>query len=310
MTAFKEAPVLSVVVGLISGQADHLKSCLEALHSQKKPPPMEILVPYDEPVAEVTKLQSVFPEVRFVLAAHLDTWRARSGASREHHDTLRTIGIKSARGRIIALTEDHAKVSETWCAQIVETLDGHPTAAAIGGAVECSGDRLLNRAVYYCDFGRYQNPLPEGAAKYVSDSNVAYKREALEAIRSVWEGDYHETLVHLALAKRGYHLWLTPRIVVWQARGKLNVGQALRERYVWGKSFAGTRVNGLPPTRRLFYAAFSFLLPFLMTCRLARGVLARGKHDGKFLKVLPLILLLTSVWGMGEFTGYVTGRPG
>jgi hypothetical protein len=310
MTKGEQAPVLSVVVALVSGKVEHLEACFKALEAQKDPPPMEILVPYDKAVADVATLESAFPKARFILAEDLDTREARrSGASREHHDTLRTVGIRNATGRIIALTEDHAKVSETWCEGIVTALDSHPTAAAIGGAVECDSDRLLNWAVYYCDFGRYQNPLPKGPAKNVSDSNVGYRRDALESIRNVWEPDYHETVVHAALVERGHEMWLTPTIVVWQARGELRLKEALRERYVWGRSFAGTRVSGFSVAKRLAYSGFSAFLPFLMTHRLARGAFIRGDHNGTFLKALPLIFLLTTVWAAGEFAGYFTGRP-
>ncbi len=50
---------------------------------------------------------------------------------------------------------------------------------------------LVNWAVYCCDFGRYQGPLPPGAADFVSDSNVAYKRRALDAVRELWSERRH-----------------------------------------------------------------------------------------------------------------------
>lgn len=309
MSEKSEIPKLSVVVGLISGKVDDLARCLQALHEQVDPPTLEILVPYDDPCQDVTALAERYPEVRFLHAEGLDTAAARAGGSREHHDTLRTLGLKAARGHYIALTEDHAVQEPRWCAGLVRLLDEHPQVAAIGGAVECGTDRALNWAVYYCDFGRYQNPLPQGPAEFVSDSNVVYRREALEAIRDVWEDDYHETLVHWKLVELGHEIWLTPDVEVAQTRGDLRLGEALRERYVWGRSFAGTRVSGQSLPRRLLYACFSPLLPLLMTARMGRGALRRRRHLGKFLRAKPLILLLTGVWALGECVGYLTGRP-
>jgi hypothetical protein len=309
MTPSPSAPKLSVVVGLIAGQAARLAACLKALQEQEDPPEMEILVPYDAPCAEVTQLQSSHPEVQFLLAEDLDTAAARAGSSREHHDTLRTLGLKAARGQYIALTEDHAIQEKRWCRGLVELLDEHLRVAAIGGAVECGSSRWLNRAVYYCDFGRYQNPLPEGPAEYVSDSNVVYRREALQAIAEVWADDYHETLVHWALVEKGHEIWLTPKVEVWQSRGNLRLGKAFHERYVWGRSFAGTRVTGVGLGKRLVYAAFCPALPLLMTARLLRGALTRKRHLGRFLLALPLISLLQSAWAYGEWIGYLTGRP-
>jgi hypothetical protein len=303
-------PQLSVVVGLISGKTDDLRRCLRSLADQKNPPSFEVIVPWDPPCRDVTRLAGEFPGVRFLEAAHLDTAKARSGAGREHHDSLRTIGLKAARGRIVALTEDHAVASETWTTDMVRLLDENRRAAAIGGAVECGESKLLNWAVYWCDFGRYQNPLAEGPAHYVSDSNVAYRREALESVRDAWEGDYHETIVHGALVAKGHEIWLTPRSQVWQVRQGLTLGWALRERFVWARSYAGTRVRGTPLGRRLVFAAGTGVLPFLLTARLAQGVLRRGRFTAKFFATLPLVLLLQTIWAEGEFVGYVTGNPG
>ncbi len=312
------APELSVVVGLISGRRADLERCLDALGCQVDPPAFEVVVPFDAPCADVATLAQRpgaerGPPVRFLEAVGLDTRAARAGGSREHHDALRTIGLKAARGRVVALTEDHAVASPTWCRDMLRLVDEHPSLAAIGGAVECRSDRLLNWAVYWCDFGRYQNPLREGPAQYVSDSNVAYRREALEAIRDVWEDDYHETLVHGALVARGGEIWLTPKSVVWQQRGELTAGHALMERFVWARSFAGTRVRAVSLGRRAVFAALAFALPFVLTARLARGVRERELPRAvrrRFAAALPWIVVLEGAWALGEFVGYVTGDPG
>jgi hypothetical protein len=301
---------LSVAVALISGRTDDLRRCLDALAAQRDAPPFEVIVPYDPPCRDVLGLQADHPGVRFLEVPDLDSAKARSGAGREHHDTLRTVGLRAARAPYVALTEDHAVATETWVGDMVCLLDEHPRAAAIGGAVECGVDTLLNRAVYFCDFGRYQNPLPEGPARYVSDSNVAYRREALEAVADVWAGDYHETMVHDALVARGHEIWLTPRSLVHQTRAGLTLAWALRERFVWARSFAGTRVRGAPLPKRLVFAGGCALLPFLLTYRLAAGARQRGRDLGGFATALPLIFVLQSLWALGELVGDLTGDPG
>jgi hypothetical protein len=299
---------VSVVVGLISGRTSDLQRCLRALQAQTFKGPLQIIVPYDDPCVAVTSLQNEFPQVRFVHAAGLDTAAARAGASREHHDTLRTIGLRDAEGEVIILTEDHAHAAVTWCAELLAGLERHPKAAAMGGAVECDSDRLLNWAVWFCDFGRYQNPLPEGPAEFVSDSNVAYRREALTAVAGAWQQDYHETAVHWAMQAAGYTLCNTPRAVVWQARGGLSLGEALHERYVWARSFAGTRARMIG-ARRFVLAVLTPLLPLVMTGRLAMTAFQRGRWIGRFLACLPLILLLQTWWAVGELVGYLTADP-
>ncbi|MCC7013388.1 MAG: glycosyltransferase [Planctomycetes bacterium] len=301
---------MSVVVGLISGKRDDLRRCLKALHTQSLALPLEILVPFDDPCADVASLQTEFPAVKFVRAVGLDTAQARAGASREHHDTLRTLGIRAATGDVIALTEDHAHTARTWCEQMVAALERHPNAAAVGGAVDCDSEATLNWAVWFCDFGRYQNPLPEGRAEFVSDSNVAYRRSALERVAETWKDDYHETAVHWAMVAAGFELCTTPKVVVWQARTGLTLGAALRERYVWARSFAGTRARMDGGVKRWIWAAASPLLPLLMTWRVVKTSSSRGAYVAQLAKALPLIVLLQTVWAIGEFVGYVTADPG
>lgn len=303
-----DAPRLSVVPALISGKKDDLRRCLRALHDQSVRVPVEIVVPYDAPCAEVATLASEFPDVRFVRADGLDTAAARAGASREHHDTLRTIGLRAATGDVVALTEDHAHAARTWCEEMVAALERHPRAGAVGGAVECDSEHLLNWAVWFCDFGRYQNPLAEGPAPFVSDSNVAYRRTALEAVAASWADDYHETAVHEAMVAAGLDTCTTPRVVVWQARSGLSLGEALRERFVWARSYAGTRAR-LVGGRRWILAFLTPALPLVMTWRLFDVTRRRGRNRGRFLRALPLILLLQTRWAMGELVGYVTARP-
>src|SRR5262249_11457512 len=155
-------------VALISGKTADLERCLDALQSQREAPPFEVLVPWDEPCRDVLSLEPRFPSVKFLPLSGVDTRAARAGASREHHDALRTLGLRGARGAIVILTEDHAHADASWCAGLIRALDTHPQAGCVGGAVEHGGASLLSFAVYLCDFGRYMNPLPEGPAWFVS----------------------------------------------------------------------------------------------------------------------------------------------
>lgn len=304
-----DEPELSVVVGLISGKIGDLERCLAALAAQEGAPPFQLLVPWDEPCAAVLALQPKFPQARFLKLEGVDTRAARAGGSREHHDTLRTLGLRHARGRHVILTEDHAHAEPRWCAGLLKALALHPQAGCVGGAVECGGAGLLAFAVYLCDFGRYMNPVADGPAWYVSDSNVCYRKSALDAVADGWRGDYHETIVHGAIAAKGLELRLTPEVKVWQTRSGLTLGEALRERRVWGRSYAGSRVANAGIGQRLMLAALTPLLPFVLTWRLLKGVLQKRRAIGRTILALPLLLALSAVWSLGELVGYLTGKP-
>jgi GT2 family glycosyltransferase len=301
---------ISVVVGLISGDRSALGRCLEALEAQTVRSSMEIIVPYDPPVAEVAELQEQFPGVSFIGLDGLDTSAARAGGSREHHDALRTAGIRAGKAEVIALTEDHAHTESRWAEALLAMLRRHPKAGAVGGPVDCDSDRVLGWAVWFCDFGRYQSPLREGCSEFVSDSNVAYRRAALDRVETAWRCDYHETVVHSAMIEAGFELRIAPGAVVWQARRGLTLEGALRERFVWARSFAGTRARLVAPPRRWMYAVCSPLLPLVMTWRLWKVTTERREQRGRFIRSLPAILALQVFWAIGECMGYVTADPG
>jgi hypothetical protein len=84
---------------------------------------------------------------------------------------------------------------------------------------------------------------------------------------------------------------------------------ALRERFVWARSFAGTRARLVGSPNRWMYALLSPFLPMVMSWRIWRITAQRGAHSARFLKALPLIIALQMIWAAGEFVGYVTADP-
>jgi hypothetical protein len=303
-------PVLSVVVAIVSDTTEaragvgHLATCLEALSHQVDAPPMELIVPYPEHVDGIESLQKQFSHVTFVPVTDLKS-SARKGGSREHHDMLRARGLLAAQGDLVALMEDHARPDENWCANIVAAH--RVSYAAIGGAIENGIDRPLNWAVYYCDFGKYQNPLPAGESPFASDANISYKRSALESIQTTWEQSFREVIVNGTLMSRGEKVALQPDIIVYQHRSDLRLSQALYERFIWGRSYAATRNALLSPPKRMVYTALSPLLPGILLLRLTVTAWQRRRHFGQFVRALPLIAMLQTSWSLGEGVGYLTG---
>jgi len=303
-------PVLSVVVVIVSdtttGRADtsHLRPCLRSLGQQKEAPAMEMIVPYYKGTSGIAILRQEFPHVRFHCVDKLSHF-IPGGKGREHHDELRARGIAQSTAAIIALLEDHAIVDSGWSAALVKAHRGEY--AGIGGPIENGVDKALNWAVYFCDFARYQGPLPEGETLFASDANVSYKRTALEPLRGIWGEVFREPEVNGAIQRQGQKLAFAPAIV-YQHR-QLQLSTALSERYVWGRSYGATRSQMVGLPRRLVLAALSPLLPALMLLRMSFTALRKRRSIGAFLRALPLTGILAASWAWGEFCGYVTGRP-
>lgn len=299
---------LSVVVTIVDG-GETLRRCLAALAAQVEPPDMEVLVPWDDSVAGIQEIQARFPSFRFVAMGHVATERAATTGSGQHElfDRRRAAGLAAATGDVVAILEDRGAPVSEW-ARLMMAEHARLPHAAIGGAIENGLDRPLAWAVYFCDFGRYQRPFDAGERAYVSDVNVGYKRRALDLTADRWRVRYHETTVHWALQRAGESLYLSPLVVVEQQRLGLRLTDLIRERFVWGRLFAYTRAREQPATNRLVYAALAPVLPAILFARIAAAQASRATF-GQFVAVSPLVVVLLTVWSVGEMVGYVTGRP-
>ena len=299
---------LTVVVTVVSGK-EAMHHCLTALYPQVNFADAEIIVPFDKWSQDVGSFVSEFPEVSFHYIEDLGLAASEDISAHQHrlYDRRRAVGLQLARGRIIAMTEDHATPAENWCQQI---LSAHEQPyEVIGGAIENGVDNPLNRAWYYCDFGRYGRPFTSGEVNYVSDVNVAYKRHALMTVWDVWREAYHETTVHWALRTRGMKLFLDERMLVYQQRPRLTLGKVFRERIAWGRVFAETRVNACSIWKRFMFIVGAMLLPPLLFVRVIRHMLRQKRTLRQMATTLPLVFLLLLGWSFGELVGYVMGEP-
>jgi hypothetical protein len=302
---------LSVVIAIVSDTTNReldlsiLGECLSSLQEQIDPPLMEVIVPYIEGSADFSVIAKEYPAIRLLCFQGLKSYRSRK-MGREHHDELRAQGILAATGRIVALIEDYARLDEHWSRNIITAH--RQEFAGIGGAIENQIDRPLNWAVYFCDFGKYQNPLPEGKTTFASDANISYKLAALSEIRLDWQEVFHETQVNWSLLGKGFTLGLSPNIIIFQNRKNLSFISSLQERFIWGRSYAISRIKVMSFINRIKLIALSPLLPIVMFLRTTRIAMLKASNKKVIFICSPAIFLLILSWSFGELTGYLTNR--
>ncbi|MBL0169323.1 MAG: hypothetical protein IPP90_01165 [Gemmatimonadaceae bacterium] len=301
------APLMSVVVTIVEGGAA-LPRLLRALVEQEDAPPMEILVPYDESVRELAALQSVFPTVQFLPLGTVSTEQPIASAGGEHElfDRRRAVGLRAARGELIAIVEDRGAPRSDW-ARTAAHLHARLPYAVIGGAIDPLASGIMGWAIHVCDFTRYSSPFQSGARDWVSDVNVIYKRRALEQTRDLWQERYQEPVVHWALQQQGETLFLSDELVVEHQRAPVLLARLLNERFHWGRLFGAIRGRHLGVAKRLMLAAAGPLIPFTVFARHARAHVSKGR-GWRFASAAPAILLLLTVWTAGEVAGIVTRR--
>jgi hypothetical protein len=281
-----------------------LERCLAALSTQADAPAMEVVVPYDDTIADVARLAGRFPRYRFVAMGTVAVPGSTANAFGQHvlYDCRRSAGLKAAQGRYVAMLEDRGWPRADWASAMVGLHERIPD-AVVGGAIESGAADALRQALYYCDFGRYEPPLEVGDAAYASDVNICYKRTALESVRPLWETRYQEATVNWALRRQGEQLRLSDRPRVIEERGPVDLKPALAERVHWGRTFGYVRGREGSRAACLLRIALAPLVPAVLLWRHVRKQFAVPRGMGRSARVLPVTFLLMVCWSLGEAIG-------
>lgn len=287
-----------VTVGIVAICGEpHLARCLDALSAQRNAPPFDIVIASAPRLGKLARVRQRFPDVRFTMDPKVMS-----------PIDLAAMAVTAAHGEVILLTEDHCVPDSEWVGSLTRTIQRN--GSAVGGAVDPLDPETMTAfdwAFYFVDFYRYRTPLTAGIADALSECNVAYRRSSLEALDEPWRTSFHETRIHIALAKQGAPLWMEPRARV-RAGRRVHRSDALRERYAFGRYYGCRRIEHPHQHTRLWLALGSPLLPLLLLGRMARAS-ARDAHlSRRFLRSLPDLASLVIAWSFGEALGYVTGR--
>ncbi|MFN0114872.1 MAG: hypothetical protein ACKVPY_09370 [Paracoccaceae bacterium] len=301
-------PSLSIVVTIVEGGA-YVRDFLRAVLAMQDAPPLDVIVPYDDSVADVAAWASEFPSVRFLAIGPIVPEKpvASEGGKHELYDRRRAAGLAEARGDIVAILEDRGQPRADWARTAVR-LHQETGRDVIGGAIDPTEPfHALNWAFHVTDFGRYMSPFDSGPRDWVSDVNITYSRKAIEATRHLWQDRYQEPVVNWHLRSLGMDLRLDNRLVVLHRRPPLRLAPLLRERFDWGRLFGAIRVRGVSAGRRAAMILTGPAIPPVLWLRHFRTQSAKGQRR-RYLRVLPWVMLLTTVWTAGEVWGYVTKR--
>ncbi len=218
---------------------------------------------------------------------------------------LRARGVELASGNIVALLEDHCTFDPQWSSQLKKAHEAH---SVVGGCVENTvGQRGLNWAVYFYDYGKYMLPDVPRVVTSLSGNNVSYKRRVLEDVKHVYRDGFYEIFVHEELQKRGHNLYLMPSATIYHNKN-YSLGSSIRDCYNHGRLFAALRFSGSSFLQRAARGASSLLLPLVLSSRIVVRTLRKKRHIKELLSCFPYLLLLMTVWSYGELCGYLRGE--
>ena len=222
---------------------------------------------------------------------------------------LRAQGIRRARGRLVAITEDHCSFSESWPAALAPSLDNPKIGAAGGPVINGRRGGIVEWAIYFSRYATAMPPASRGAVNSLTGCNACYRRELLESLQDIYRDGFWEHEVHQELLTKGMQLWLEPDASV--AHGKrYGLIRYCTLRFQHGRCFAARRFPTLEFWALQARILLSPLTPLLLLYRAGRAVFSKRKRRWEFLACSPLLLLLYAVWVVGELSGYLFGPGG
>ncbi|MGH9190243.1 MAG: glycosyltransferase family 2 protein [Acidimicrobiales bacterium] len=288
-------PAISVVIASVNGLPYPL-ACLDSLAAQESVVP-EVVLADCTGASTVAAVRERYPDVRIL---------AYDGP--KSVPWLRAAGIRAATGRLVAVTEDHCVPRPDWCRRLVEAQARTGWAAVGGGVANASTRRVVDWAVFFCEYSQLMLPVSESSEGAVPGMNVAYDMDALGELADVFADGLWENFLHERMRSAGHQVGVVEDVVVGHQK-YFTIPMFLAERFHYSRSYAGMRVAGRRPAVRLAWAATSFALPPLLVARITRSVVRRPRYLGRYLEALPLVVLFSGMWACGEFWGYLTG-PG
>jgi hypothetical protein len=98
---------------------------------------------------------------------------------------LRMVGVREAKGAVIAIGEDHAIPQPDWCEAVIRAHEENPTAAAVAGClVNATDSTLSGRANFLAFAAPWTPPMPAlPGDRPPPTSALSFKREAIAELR-------------------------------------------------------------------------------------------------------------------------------
>ena len=285
----------SVVVGTTQPWPE-LRECLESFYSEAVEAGGEVIVldcngrglPADAAVR--------YPGVHHV---------SEDGASIYR---LRSLGLASARGDVVLITEDHCRPRPGWCAGHLRAHARDPAVAVVGGAVDNGArGRLVDWASFLLGHARFVPPIESGEAKAVDRSNESYKRRVLPRAPSPEGMDEPPTDQRLAASAE--RMTIDADLVVDHVQS-LGLPSMLTIHFHNGRAIGGLRLRrGMGWFERLWRVLATAAVPPVFFLRTVQAIVAGGRLPARAYASLPLIAVMTTLIAAGLLAGLLAG-PG
>ena len=180
---------------------------------------------------------------------------------------LWSLGMKAARGDVIAITTTCFTPANDWLQQIREAHTCSES-AGVGGPIDPPTNwSTVDWATYFLRYSNYFHYDHEHSVADIAGDNASYKRDSLdthwESVRDgFWEPDFHRLLL-----AEGKTLTFNPQMRVRQ-RHSLGFFCFLHQRLRHGRQFGQARMRGRGLARRALGVASAPLIPAVFLAKI------------------------------------------
>jgi glycosyl transferase family 2 len=291
----KSMPELSIIL-VTEGSFDPLRRLAHSLAAQTVRDQLEIVIvcPSQASLGLADGELACFHSVQVIELGEVKTT-----------SHARVAAIRAANAPVIALCEDHAFPEPDWAEAFVRAH--RQPWAAVGPAFTNANPGVVSWVAMVIDYGRWVEPVESGVIDDIPGHNSSWKRSLLleygDRLESMLPAP---TFLNWDLQAKGHQLYLEAGAKIRHMQVS-RLSRCMTEQFYVARLFPAERSRNWPWYRRFFYAC---AMPVLVSRNLRGWIKHFRRIDptGRILlKVSPILLLMTVVWGAGEILGYIFG---
>ena len=217
------------------------------------------------------------------------------------------IGMREARGDVVAITTSHFVPASTWLAVIKDRFS-RLEAAGIGGRIDPpSSSNLVDWATYFQRYSAYLEMSGEQEVRDIAGDNAAYRRSDLLRHPQFFQEGFWEPDFHKLVLKEGKRLVFVPEMVV-RMQNSFGFWPFIGQRFHHAIQFGQARMRGKGLGVRLLGVCALPLIPPLFMTKILMRVWRGRRYRGAFFASLPVLGCFLTAWALGEVLGYVEGN--
>jgi GT2 family glycosyltransferase len=270
-SALPAYPKVSVVVCVYNGERT-MDSCLASLEKLNYPD-YEVVVVNDGSTDGTRQIAEGYDHIRLIHQENKGLSEARN------------VGIRAATGEIIAFTDADCMADPDWLTHLVARFQSSEFGAVGGPNLTPPDDSFVASCVAVSPGAPTHVLLDDEVAEHIPGCNMAFRREALEAIDGfdpIFRAAGDDVDLCWRLQNKGYKIGFSPAAVVWHFR-RNTIRDYLKQQRGYGKAETllffkhPSRFNVLGQSRwfgRIYGDLSSFLLS--RQPRIYSGVFGRG----------------------------------